>query len=343
MEKYKLDLLKKFFNGECTSQEIHEIESWINNDKLKIDQDLSEFSKFFKEDSIEVHSDQIYEQLKDKININESNSHPQGLPPTLTVRKGKNRSSHRIILIAASISIAFFSSWLGYRYHLRTFAAPEEIPVASILKSTTIGQKLTLTLPDGTKVKLNNESSIEYWKDTYETNREVRITGEVFFQVIRDPNRPFRVRTPKEMEVTVLGTSFTVNTTDTQEPEIVAVKSGSVQVENTQDGEKVILDRGDYVTVGNNTPMSKQSYDNEQALFGWVDNQLVFHQTDLKKAFAKVESWYGVTINCEFEPTDYDTFTGSFDNPKLHEILESVCHAFKLNYELENEKKITIY
>jgi len=106
-------------------------------------------------------------------------------------------------------------------------------------KTVPNGQKLSLTLWDGTVVKVNSGSTISFPEEFSDSLREVHLEGEAFFEVNRDILRPFIIKSGN-VETVVLGTSFNVNAYPNQEQIKVAVAEGKVKVvgSNEANGEE---------------------------------------------------------------------------------------------------------
>jgi len=137
------------------------------------------------------------------------------------IAKPKNRLSHlyhRMVKIAA-IAIIF----LGI-----TFLASYLINTGSISQVAAKGEKKTILLPDGSLVFLNSKSSISYSKD-FKNKRELKLTGEAYFEVKKNPERPFLVETEK-IKTRVLGTSFNIKAYKNSQT-MVSVNTGKVEVD----------------------------------------------------------------------------------------------------------------
>src|SRR5690606_21442028 len=93
----------------------------------------------------------------------------------------------------------------------------------------------------GTVVKLNSNSTIIAPSRFSGDKREVTLIGEGFFEVIKDPSRPFIIKTEKMM-IRVLGTSFNVSAYQDGTPQTVAVRTGKVEVQETEGDSRIELE-----------------------------------------------------------------------------------------------------
>ena len=162
--------------------------------------------------------------------------------------------------------------------------------------STPRGGQYRLRLPDGTNVMLNAASTITYPTSFAGRTREVRITGEAWFEVAKDASRPFLVRTPKEL-ITVLGTSFNVNAYEDEPSQKTTLVEGRVKVDN------VLLSPGQSCQDG------KIAVADLRKETAWKNG--AFHITDLSvpELMRQLSRWYDVAIVYESN-ISRQTYTG---------------------------------
>ena len=157
------------------------------------------------------------------------------------------------------------------------------------IKKNPVGQKSIIYLSDGTKVVLNAESSMEFDEDFGNVTREVMLTGEAFFEVAKDANKPFIIKAG-EVTTTVLGTSFNVNAYPEMNGVQVAVMTGKVAVENTSiTGNSVSLKPTEMVTYDAKTGAMTASAFLPEEIISWKDGIIYFKNADEKFVFAKLE------------------------------------------------------
>ena len=238
--------------------------------------------------------------------------------------------------------------------------------VAGNTVSTKPGSKSKIELPDGTQVWLNADSRITYDRNWPGTQREVHLTGEAYFDVVRDESRPFIIHT-SSIDVKVLGTSFNVRSYPNEQTTETALIHGSVEItlHNNPD-KKIILKpkeklivKNDHVTVtdSNNAvvknnasvPMltldrvryyKKDTSSSIETM--WVDNKLAFENEVFDRVVAEIERWYNVTITVKNESLAPLHFTGIFENKPLADVMEALSFSFKSHYEIKDDK-VTIW
>lgn len=173
--------------------------------------------------------------------------------------------------------------------------------------STPKGKIYQLLLPDSSKAWLNAASSIRFPTAFTEGERNVEITGEVFFEVKKDAEMPFRVTVSHRATISVLGTSFNVNAYDNEDALRTTLVTGSVRVQITEQeaaGNGVVLKPGQQAQV--KRIHAEQSITvvhnaNIQNVTGWKNGYFSLDNLTLEELMREVERWYDVEVVYEKE------------------------------------------
>jgi transmembrane sensor len=170
--------------------------------------------------------------------------------------------------------------------------------------STPAGQLYKVMLPDGTGVWLNAESSLRYPVAFGDAERKVELRGEGYFEVAKDPQRPFSVLTGTQ-RVQVLGTHFNINGYGDEGVVRTTLLEGKVKVEQglqtavLQPGQ-VALTKGDEILI--------KSADAEKEL-AWRERLFIFRNATVEEVAGQVKRWYGVRIETSGKITRQVTAT----------------------------------
>ena len=205
------------------------------------------------------------------------------------------------------------------------------------------GKPLRIQLADGSIVTLQDKSRLKYKSDyTNVTAREVYLLGDAFFEVTKDPYRPFIVHT-NEVLTKVLGTSFRVQAPEGAKDIIVSVKTGKVSVytagqtnETDDTKEGVILLPNQQVKY----ERAEQSFDKALVEIPEVVNPAVesadfnFDNTPIREVFKTLEDAYGVEILYNEELMDKCFITAPLGSEPLFEKLKIICQTIGANYEV---------
>lgn len=162
--------------------------------------------------------------------------------------------------------------------------------------STPKGGTYQITLPDGTKVWLNAASTLKFPTSFVTlTERKIELSGEAYFEVIKDAKHPFRVITEKE-EVQVLGTRFNISSYTDDSSEKTTVFEGMVKVSNLQDikRNKLSLKPGQQSVI-NESVITVVKADPEVVL-AWKNGMFIFDNESLESIMKKVSRWYDVDV-----------------------------------------------
>ena len=240
--------------------------------------------------------------------------------------------------VAATFALIITMGYLAYRFSPTPLNQPGE--VTQIVKTTLSGEKSTVTLPDGTKVKLNSGTALRYTDQFSDDVRHVYLSGEAFFEVVKDPEHPFVVETG-HFSTTVLGTSFNVRAFEGQRAEVTLVE-GKVKVQ--QGDSDIYLAPSDQLTYNPGTDeLNKQQVDVARWV-AWKEGTLVFDRMTLAEALPQLERWYGVTITLENQAAGQCLISrGKYKQQSLRQVLESFRFMLNENINFEiNDKTVKI-
>ncbi|WP_131537076.1 FecR family protein [Pedobacter nototheniae] len=197
------------------------------------------------------------------------------------------------------------------------------------------GQWPIIELPDGTKAFLDAASSISF-PVSFNKERKVTITGQVYFEVIHDSKKPFRV-TVKGITIEDLGTSFNVNAYDNESGIKTSLIEGSVSV--AKRNEKLIIKPGEQALTssGSDKILSKQVDIDE--IIAWKNGLFQFNHTNIDVVMRQIARWYDVEIIYK-EDVSKISFTGSLSrNLKLSKSLQMLS-VTGLHFKIEGKKII---
>ncbi|MEP3583106.1 MAG: FecR domain-containing protein [Cyclobacteriaceae bacterium] len=295
----------------------------------------------FTEEISQPNSQQILNKIKERLtkeSVVDSIAHEHtNHVPQLSATRG-NRKRYLFAKIAASIILIVTSAFVigDLIYQKSESQIIAQTDTGLITKRTESGQKLTIHLGDGSVAILNSNSSVTYPREFGDT-RLVKMTGEVFYEVAKDTEKPFVVKTSL-LSTTALGTSFNINTYTDGKNEVTLL-TGKVNVESLIDPAKsAILLPGDrVVTEKESTNLIKEKVDlKNQAL--WKDGVIYFDNTPFYKGIEVLEMWYGVDIRFENLPKEEPEFTGKFKNDYLSNVLNSLSYTMDFRYQIEDKK-----
>jgi transmembrane sensor len=199
------------------------------------------------------------------------------------------------------------------------------------------GERSQVTLYDGTKVWLNSGTKFRYPVVFSRLTRDVFLAGEAYFDVAKDSNHPFIVKTG-QLEVKVLGTRFDVYAYPDDNEFSATLEEGSVNAVNTTTGNGVKLKPGEQLTLNCSTNSMKQLKVNTGLYTSWKENMLKFEDAPFEEVIKKMERWYDVKITVDPGINTKERYTMTIKTESLREMLKLVSKTTKMNYEIKENK-----
>ena len=198
------------------------------------------------------------------------------------------------------------------------------------------GQKTQIILPDSSVVHLNGGTRIRYNNSFGEKNRSVELEGEAYFDVHKNSQKAFIVHT-RELDVKVYGTSFNVNAYNDDQTVEVALKRGSVGIEQN-DKEVLRMKPGQLAVYSKTKEQFNLQTEDINLISAWTNNELVFNKTPFNLICKYLERWYGVEITLSDELVDNEKYTFKVKTESLHEVLELISVLKSIKYKIDGTK-----
>lgn len=322
------DLIAKYFSNECSQEEIDELFNWKNenNDneilfnQVKQDLEIINLNKSMNK----INVDSAWNKLKNRIQEDEQNV------PIVEEKKIRAIAFQTVLKYAAAIAILIGVGFFSTKVY-------KNISNKNVLEYASVNEQgKEVVLPDGTTVVLNSESKIYYPKIFASNERRVELEGEAFFDVTKNPNRPFIIEA-KSAEVKVLGTSFNVNASTPGNKVEVFVKTGIVQLSRKMNSEERILINPGDVGVLNEDNLIKEK-NNNQNIIAWKTKEIIFKEESLENVIKTLNNIYKTNIKCENQDILKLRYTSTFRNQNIDSILNVICLTFNLKTNnIENQ------
>lgn len=208
--------------------------------------------------------------------------------------------------------------------------SPATQQIAASKISSITGERKTIHLPDGSVVILNSNSSISYGGDFNKNNREIMLTGDAFFVLAKNAEKPFVV-TSGNISTTALGTEFFVKNHRNKQGTSVSLLEGKVRVASftkSSHNPTLTLLPGEMAKSEDGIHLNKETFDSTW-MRTWVRGKIVFNKTPIRAAIQELEKWYGIDITINEGGLTNQTITGVYDQSTLQDILKVIC--FSLN------------
>lgn len=294
--------MSRYVSNELSLEETEELLEWLGDDPVRAEllkelQDTWDKTKNYPE-NFKVDTRAAWQKLRSTIAVEETDN------------KVRKIDSFRWIKIAAMVLLTLTIGVLSYK----------QLSTRRLIEVETLaGQHKELILPDGSKVWLNSNSSLSYEESfNSEDQRAVKLTGEGFFEVKKNSEKPFIVATGRTL-TQVLGTSFNIK----QENEgniKVSVVTGKVSFKSKDNPvQELFLLPGDAGLITKEGYVAKSSYEDQNFLF-WKNKSLTFQNSPVSQVIKTLEGAYNVSFKLENSALLNQRITTSFDNAPLNDV-----------------------
>jgi ferric-dicitrate binding protein FerR (iron transport regulator) len=238
--------------------------------------------------------------------------------------------------VAAAVAVLVVTGVAGYRY-LRT-TGPAQV-------HTVYGETRSVTLPDGSTVLLNGNSTLTYaaeWSE--QTPREVWLEGEGFFKITKKNSPRGRVKFVThagKLDITVLGTQFNVNTR--HGTTAVTLLEGKVQLQNPHNRQTRVLEMkpGDHALLPSGIENVEIRHEKLERYAAWTHQLFVFENTPLREVAAQLRDTYGLEVVFEDSELANRRLTANLSNQNLETLLTVIAATFDLDLE-RTDNQVTL-
>jgi transmembrane sensor len=361
-------LMSRKLSGEATNAELTELNELI---KIHPDTDIpvqfvnefwaipAEADTDFLEATFHLHT----ERLKEKgFDLDAGKQETGSLNLNLTEQRDKDKRK-KIFWIGGLAALVVAIIFIGFFYNNTTAPAKDKIAKSEV--STKNGSRTKIQLPDGSTVWLNSSSKLVYDNEHFGTGiREVSLTGEAYFDVVKNPAKPFVIHTAK-MDIKVLGTAFNVKCYPGEKTTETSLIHGSVEVTLKDRQEKIMMKPNEKLIINNDdvkqaaapvksimasqkaAPLKERPIielrnhltlypaDNSIVETAWKENRLVFSSETLEEIALKMERWYGVTIIIASERLKKELLTGAFEEETIYQALDALQLTTPFTYKMD--------
>lgn len=305
------NILAKYFDQTATTAELEEINTWLEehpeNEVL-----LKQYHKIWSASN---------EKVKNfKPNVKAA---WEQIEPKLLVKK---KQPNYLRIAAAAVGILLISTYL-----ILSNSKPLEY---LSFKSEAATQ--TKTLADGSTVTLNSFSHLEYPEEFESGERRIKLIGEAFFDIAKNPDKPFIIEA-NGTEIKVLGTSFNVTARD--ENVKVSVNSGTVEFKKTEK-KKVILEKGDEAIYESKKDTIRAAPILDRNVFAYKTKVFEFKNTKIEEVVSTLNKGYKSNIKLDGNNWENYALTTKFENENLSEALGIIAQT--LDLKIENKDKTYI-
>ncbi|SEQ95632.1 FecR family protein [Pedobacter rhizosphaerae] len=198
--------------------------------------------------------------------------------------------------------------------------------------------KYNITLSDGTRVWLNSSSSLSFPTIFSGKSRKVYLSGEAYFEVAKNKQKPFIVDVNGKQEVEVLGTHFNITAFNEDKDITTALLEGAVRV--SANNLKQIIHPGEMVVNNLQNKLSVKQADLEE-IMAWKNDMFIFNNENITSVMKKITRWYDVDVVYKGDMSQVN-FDGNYSRSKgLKSLLNNIALLDKVQFIIEG-RRITV-
>jgi len=327
--KFVLDYLSAKENAKGNDQKFEhkekKIQEWLSKDP-KNRQDLEQALWLWEHTSAPLEN----EEWKAGFNA---------VKTALLTEPPRKTAKFKVWMAAAAIfaAIVMFTFFYKVQQPVSTHAE-----ISWITKSARPGKMINIMLPDSTEILLNSGSSISFPENLKHAGlRTVKLKGEAFFKVKRDPRHPFVVYS-LNIQTRVLGTSFNIRAWEGHRAE-VTVLTGKVAVSRDSAGMQSaaihLLPNQKAVCDLNLSKLYRQNIEDAHTAIDWTEGKMVFDQMAVPEIFEAIERKFAVKVIADQSFKDCK-LTAKFNNISLNDVLQTIQATLNIQYTIN---KNTVY
>ncbi|MEO5594630.1 MAG: FecR family protein [Chitinophagaceae bacterium] len=365
------ELIAKKLSGEASIEDLGELENLLRVNPemhypMQTVADLWHHATPDTEDAHLAFSKHADRMKESGVNMEVREDQPFANPVQPRTKKYLLLSLAAVLLV----SVSYYSYSLFFHEAGKTLAKTQ---TDKSEVSTKYGSRTKLQLPDGTQVWLNSGSKLSYDKNFGNGTREVILSGEAYFDVVKNPAHPFVIHTTT-IDIKVLGTAFNVKSFPGEKNTETSLIRGSIEVTfRNRPSEKIILKPNEKLVTANEDTVSQMpSIDQaagkikpalvkemaKQDLIvlvshltyapldstiietSWMENKLIFRSETFEDLAVKMERWYAMSIAFSDENIKQKKLNGTFENETIQQALKALQLITAFTYKINKNQVI---
>jgi ferric-dicitrate binding protein FerR (iron transport regulator) len=324
------NVVKKYVQGECNKDELDYAISLFEEPYQNMEIRPQLFRVWNNED-FDVHSlpskkefSEVLNEVHHQINLKQK-------------EEKVSKAKHYLLQVSKLAAVLILGAVIGLL--VNKYQKSQTVYFTSLAPKGSVSQMI---LPDSSLVYLNAGSQLKYVINPDNTQREVYLSGEAWFDVKRMTHIPFVVHT-SYYDINVLGTQFNVKAYPEDNTISTTLEEGSIQISSTkkfQIQSNQILKPGEQLIYNKQANSIELKRVNARMYSSWKDNKLIFVNMSLGDLLVLMERKYGVDIEVRDKSILNFHYDGTIKNESIIEMLEVLNHTLPIEYYIEDQKII---
>lgn len=320
MSNLSEDIIYKFLTGKCSEKELIEVNAYMKESeenarrlfRMEEVYHLGKFSQYADGQRIAYAEKKLYKRLNEE-----------------KEKRKKTVRMYRLIRYAAIIALLLLvGGGIGYWYY------HDETDQQMMIVAANEGIIKEISLPDGTKVWLNNSATLKYPCKFSDKERNVYLEGEAYFEVTKNHRQPFIVQS-EAMRVRVLGTTFNLKCDKHCRVAEATLIEGEIEVKGNKDEGQIILAPGQRAELNkSNRHLTVKQVDAQMDAV-WHNNLIPFQKADIFTITKALERFYAVKIILSPDIQADKTYSGVLKRKSdIESVLKSLQNSIPIDYKI---------
>lgn len=318
MRNLREDILKKYLMGECSEDELIEVNAWIKESDENARQlfRMEEIYQLGKENPRVMEQQMLLaeKRLLKRIKKEESER-------TRTLRMYQWMKYAAIVAV-----VLLLGGGAGYWFYQNDPDMLVAVANEGIVKE--------VSLPDGTRVWLNNSATLKYPREFSKDERSVYLEGEAYFKVTKNHQKPFIVESDA-MRVKVLGTTFNFKSDPRCRVAEATLIEGEIEVKGQREEGQIILAPGQRAELNKSTGRLTVKQVDAKLDAVWHDDLIPFEKADIFTITKALERFYDVKIILSPDIRPDKTYSGVLKKKSnIESVLKSLQNSIPIDYKI---------
>jgi ferric-dicitrate binding protein FerR (iron transport regulator) len=343
------ELLEKYCNNTCTDEELSSVLEWFVGSVrtpggkdllLKIWEELPD-----EENNLGINFDSILDKIHHKLNLTHSKEILEKANQNVIKYKRRNYFIKILTRVAAILMLPIFGFGLYMSFKYQS-ARHGQFSVNQAYNEVfaSVDAITKISLPDGSNVWLNHSSTLKYPAIFQRNSRTVELTGEGYFEVAHNPKVPFIVKAGG-IQVLARGTTFNILAYPDEERIETSLINGCVEIQIAEPDGKIIpllkMKPTDLsIFQKSNNKISTRTIGDDR-YFSWKEGKLMFNKEPITEVVKKLSRWFNVDIQIKDPELLKLTYTATFVNETLPQVMELLTLMSPISYSISDRKEIS--
>lgn len=343
------ELIEKYFKNACTEEELSSVLEWLEK-SARTPEGKSLLFKIWEElpdedNNIKMNFDLILDKIHHKVNLDQSKKLLEEADQNLIKYKRRKHFINVLARMAAILMLPVFSFglYMSFKYqsirHGQISGSQAYNEVFSSVDAIT-----KVSLPDGSIVWLNHSSTLKYPTVFQKDCRTVELTGEGYFEVAHNSKIPFIVKA-ENIQIKALGTEFNIMVYPDDDKIEISLINGEVVLQRAEQDEKVVpllkMEPTDLAIFQKSNNEINTRTINDDRYFSWKEGKLIFNKEPMDEVVKKLSRWFNVDIQLKDSKLGDLTYTATFKNETLPQVMELLSLVTPINYSISNRKEMS--